>query len=523
MLNPELTQRPDAIARFLREARAAAAVEHENVVPIWHVGTESGAPYIVMPLLKGEALDKHLKRGGALAPAEVVRIGREIAAGLDAAHARGLVHRDMKPANVWLDEGTGAPAVLDFRDWPDWATGPTRSRNRTRSRAHPRSWPRRYSTGTRLMPGPICSPSARSSTSAPPVEKTGRSLAPTITAILKAGGNTRPGMPPIVGEHGSCRSRTCPAYFVMKFLAKNLIGAVSGECRRRSGRQRRCSCSLIDAARAKPPRRGSSSRPLKARGRDGGGALLFAAGIGLAALLAVGVIGFATRAPARWRSHRSSRRCKRPCPPPVPGIAAKCVDACSWSECATASRGNVRWMSPEVRLPLTANDRFRIRGEVDPPAYLYLVWVDPDHDLTPAHPWNPEAERWQGTRPATEEPDGQGAPAARERLVARPKRNRGWRRWCCSLAANPVGRVGRSTLERWFKELPELPSPPGGEGSAVWFDDYAVVKTDPSRRAQFVREETNDPFERWQGQLQRSLSGKAQFQTAVSFARTGRK
>ena len=67
-----------------------------------------------MPLLKGESLDKRLKRVRVLPVADVVRIGREIAAGLSAAHATGLVHRDMKPANVWLDADTGRARVLDF-------------------------------------------------------------------------------------------------------------------------------------------------------------------------------------------------------------------------------------------------------------------------------------------------------------------------------------------------------------------------------------------------------------------------
>jgi hypothetical protein len=78
-------------------------------------------------------------------------------------------------------------------------------------------------------------------------------------------------------------------------------------------------------------------------------------------------------------------------------------------------------------------------------------------------------------------------------------------------------------LDEWFKELLELPLPAGRDGSAIWFDDFAVVKTDPLRRAQFKREETIDQFARLQGRSQRSLSGKAQFQTAVSFARTGGK
>src|SRR5262249_54099235 len=91
-----------ATRRLFARARAAAAIDHENVVPIHHVGEDGGVPFIVMPLLCGESLDSRLKRDGLLAPAEVIRLGREVAAGLAAAHVRDLVHRDIKPANIWL-------------------------------------------------------------------------------------------------------------------------------------------------------------------------------------------------------------------------------------------------------------------------------------------------------------------------------------------------------------------------------------------------------------------------------------
>ena len=133
-------------------------------------------------------------------------------------------------------------------------------------------------------------------------------------------------------------------------------------------------------------------------------------------------------------------------------------------------------------LPLTADDRFRIRGEVDPPAYLYLVWVDPDHDVTPAYPWNPEAERWQGTRPAVEEQTEQGGALPRDvqTRCRSSTRSRAWRRWCCSRKRRPRWTCRTTHCERWFKELPELALPPAAEGAAVWFDNYAVVTTDPS-------------------------------------------
>jgi serine/threonine protein kinase len=100
--------------RFLREARAMAAVEHENVVTIYQVAEVAGRPYMTMQLLAGETLETRLARAQRLAPAEAARVGREVAAGLAAAHAKGLVHRDIKPSNVWLEAGTGRVKLLDF-------------------------------------------------------------------------------------------------------------------------------------------------------------------------------------------------------------------------------------------------------------------------------------------------------------------------------------------------------------------------------------------------------------------------
>jgi formylglycine-generating enzyme required for sulfatase activity len=100
--------------RFLREARAAAALKHPHVVTIHQVGEDRGAPFLAMEFLEGEPLDDRIRREGRLPLAEVLRIGRETALGLAAAHARGLVHRDVKPANLWLEGATGQVKVLDF-------------------------------------------------------------------------------------------------------------------------------------------------------------------------------------------------------------------------------------------------------------------------------------------------------------------------------------------------------------------------------------------------------------------------
>lgn len=103
----------EASERFLREARAAAAIKHDHVVTIYQVGQERGVPFLAQELLTGEMLDDALKRQ-PLELAETLRIGREIALGLAAAHERGLLHRDIKPSNVWLEDKRRRVKILDF-------------------------------------------------------------------------------------------------------------------------------------------------------------------------------------------------------------------------------------------------------------------------------------------------------------------------------------------------------------------------------------------------------------------------
>src|SRR5207253_1549863 len=90
--------------RFLREAAAAAALDCDHIVPILHIGeTPDGAPYIVMPFLQGEVLEARLKREPVSPVGLVVKVAREVAEGLAAAHETGHVHRDIKPSNIWLE------------------------------------------------------------------------------------------------------------------------------------------------------------------------------------------------------------------------------------------------------------------------------------------------------------------------------------------------------------------------------------------------------------------------------------
>jgi serine/threonine protein kinase len=115
VMRPSLAASAEFHRRFLREARLAAAIDHEHIVTVYQVGEDRGVPFLAMQLLRGKTLEGRLERaGGRLPLPEVLRIGREIADGLAAAHARGLVHRDIKPANVWLEEGRGRVRIVDF-------------------------------------------------------------------------------------------------------------------------------------------------------------------------------------------------------------------------------------------------------------------------------------------------------------------------------------------------------------------------------------------------------------------------
>jgi serine/threonine protein kinase len=114
VMRPEQASRPESRERFLREARAVAALQHDHVVPIFQVGETDGVAWFAMPLLTGESLERRLQREPRLPLSEVLRIGRETAEGLAAAHAAGLIHRDVKPSNIWLEGPVGRVKILDF-------------------------------------------------------------------------------------------------------------------------------------------------------------------------------------------------------------------------------------------------------------------------------------------------------------------------------------------------------------------------------------------------------------------------
>jgi serine/threonine protein kinase len=116
MLHAHYARQPEAVKRFAREARAAAAIGHPNIVEVIDTGMHCAEPYMVMELLRGETLAEHLARATAITTREVCGVIGCVLSALASAHSKGIVHRDLKPENIFLAEYGGVTTVklLDF-------------------------------------------------------------------------------------------------------------------------------------------------------------------------------------------------------------------------------------------------------------------------------------------------------------------------------------------------------------------------------------------------------------------------
>ena len=114
IMAPQFAANGAARQRFSREAQAAGAVVHEHVIAIHCVSQWQDTPYLVMPYIRGVSLQKRIDDDGALQLRELLRIGMQVAAGLAAAHEQGLIHRDVKPANILMEAGVDRVVLTDF-------------------------------------------------------------------------------------------------------------------------------------------------------------------------------------------------------------------------------------------------------------------------------------------------------------------------------------------------------------------------------------------------------------------------
>jgi hypothetical protein len=493
VMRPDLAANPRSRERFLREARAAAALRCDHVVTVYQVDEDGGVPFLAMELLEGETLEARLRREGPLPLAEVLRIGREAAEGLAAAHGRGLVHRDVKPANIWLETRTGEPGglsprcrvkLLDFglaraASGSDHGTQPGVIVGTPSYMAPEQARGEAVDARSDLFSlGCVLYDLA---TGQPPFR--GKDTLAVLSALATEEPppphELRPELPPALSD------------LVMRLLAKDPGGRPPGTEAVAQGLR------ALEAGADVP----GPSRPRGAGAARARSVRRWVPALGAAVVLVVLGLGVAA-----WRLHQ-------PGPPlaPLKGY----VDVRIYEE-KNARRQNL-YLNDAGALPLKAGDQFCIEAELNRPAYLYVLWIDPDGDVHPAYPWEPE--EWH-KRPAVEQP------------VARLR---------CPEALDafyklPQGRPGMHTLVLLARDTPLEPGadlqvelgklPPQEEQdlrATVWFENGMVVKGEANRQPRFFdAQRSNDPVLQAQQRIYERLQPHFTYTRAVSFAYQGK-
>jgi serine/threonine protein kinase len=524
VIRPERAADASYRQRFLREARAAAALHHDHVVPIYQVGEDNGVPFLAMPLLAGETLEDRLRREGALPVGEVLRLGRGIAEGLAAAHAAGLVHRDVKPANVWLEipspprppsptRGGGGEAVPPSPPGGegsgvrgprakllDFGLARTAEDDSAVSQAGAIVGTPAYMSPEQADGQP---PDARSdlfslgcvlyrmATGEPPFR--GATLTATLRAVAECA-------PPPAHERNPAVPRAL-SDVIRRLLARDPASRPAS-ARAAADALAALETGTAPTVSALVPARSSSRR------------WLLPAGVA-AVLLAVGGVLVVGRG---WLATRPEQPPAPPVPaPPAPVTYTGHATAAVWAKFGDEAR-RLELTDPGA-LPLRAGDQFRIEARVSPASYLYLFWIDTEGQVLPVYPWEPG--KW-GTRPAEESP--------RDELHLPPRDDRGYRitgerggmETLLLLARPSPLDLDDAAVQALFAGVKEQ-RPVQDPRSAVWFENGRVVKDDVRRRSAFFEEaDIDDPVLRMQELLRERLQPHASFTAAVSFAKRGK-
>jgi hypothetical protein len=467
---PDLAGPRNAVARerFLREARAAAAVHHPHVCPIYDVGEQDGTPFVVMEYVEGESLAERLRRAGRFADVRAaVALAVQMADGLAAVHAGGTIRRDLKPGNVLLHRD-GRAVLTDFglalRPDDEPLTG----------------------LGQVVGTAPYLSPEAvdgQRLDRPSDVFSLGCVLYEMLTGKRPFQGTARDDPP----APRSLRPDLDPA------LESLVLRAMA-----RRPEERFTAAEMAAALRSwlAPPGRSWNQRRL------------VLAGVAAALLAGVAWLVLARVPGPRDAGDTSTNAAAASAP--FTGY----VDVLVWTTARAAPR-RMR-LTDDGALPLHPGDEFRIEVKATPRAYVYLFWIDTEGVALPVYPWKPG--QW-GKRPADEMPrdelslppteaNGYGISGDKEGmetllLLARPSR----------LDAED------EEVRGWFTDV-KPQRPVQDPRSAVWFENGRVVQNDARRtRSHFEERQINDPVLRTQELLRERLQPHAAFTAAVSFAR----
>ena len=487
-LKPVLAVDRQAREQFLREARALAAVGHPNVVPIHHVGDEDGIPYAVMPLLHGETLQARLDRKGRLSADEVIRIGRDVAGGLEAAHAKTIIHRDLKPGNIWLDADSGRALVLDFGlAVPSNGTIPT----------DPGAGTPTYMSPEQARGGPLDHRADLFALGAVLYQAaTGRQafVGPTLSAVLSAVTESHPDPPaavnPSVPPHLSA--------LILRLLAKSPAD--------RPATAQHVADELDRMARPTPDR--------ARRKWVTGPILLLLLGGAVVSTWAV------TRAPvARVTNDPPATPPQKDQPGPRPAVEPVkyhgSVDLYVYRKDDT----NVDRLLPlwnARAMPLRPGDHVKPIARVDPPAYLYLFWIDETGAAVPLYPWR--VNEWN-SRPENEEPVAEVGVMWGKNALKIEGANAGTET-VLMLARSTKLETPDNEVQKWFAGL--RPIPFLGDSAHIRFEDFDVLRDDPNSRAPGKVEEL-EGARGLQNELRQRIGNRATFSRSVSFSRRGGK
>jgi hypothetical protein len=521
---PQFAGPPQAQAtarqRFLREARAAAAVRHPHVCPIYDVGEHVGTPYVVMAFIEGRSLADRLEHDGRCAdPRAAAALVLQVAEGLAAVHERGLIHRDLKPANVLLD-AAGDAFLTDFglarrQDEADRLTAPGALIGTLAYMAPEQAdaaggfgpvTPRTdvYSLGVvlyELLTGrrPFVAASLAGllyqivhATPAPP-----RQLRPDLDLALEAVVLKAMARPPRERYAGA------PA------LAAALRGWLSGVAAAAPARPSSAAATAVPAGPSRPG-------PAVAHRRRWITALAASALVAALALLVY--LALRPGPPATPETVPIT-------PSAVPPLRGW-IDVRVWKRAGHTGPDHFlpgRFLGEGV-LPLQGGDEVRVEAQLNRPAYLYVVWIDSLGEPQPIYPWKtgpkvPKDQWW--TLPPVEHkvdrlslPDTPGA-----RWAMKREDPRGMETLLLLARATPWPR----DVDLWVLLADLPPAEVQHPEAAVWFCNWQVVFDEPGRGPNlFDVQRPHDPVIQTQEILRRRLGQYCAYSRAVSFANAGR-
>lgn len=496
LLDPAGPRFPDAVirGRFLREAQALARVTHSNVVKV-HAADEVGGggwgvPYFVMEFIDGAALDGRLQPGTKLSPQETMGLARGMASGLQAIHEANLVHRDVAPRNVMIRPG-GEPVLLDL--------GLVRSLGSDASLTESGT-----TMGTARYMAPEQAADSKCADCRADLFGLGCILYQAVTGTLAFPGENL--MEVLVQLRTHEPEPPDDARLGLPSGLGNLISRLMAK--RREDRPPGATAVLaeldaIEAGNAASVRldrpapappvltpSASTVRPRRSRRKWAAGGAV--AGLVLFAVLLVKLLP--SSGPKTTDSGPS---------PPVEYRGGVNVEFYRKS-----------WLTvthPEA-LPLKAGDHFVVYADIEPPAYLYVFWIDPDGAVAPIYPWHPD-ERWGG-RPASERP------VTRIRIPEtgdlEPEKNPPDGVTTIVAFASPK-RLACSDdeIRGWFNKLPRVAREKGDLRATEWFVNYKRLRG----TARLPKTTGSvDPYERWQAELQKRVGTSTAHEMSISFA-----